>query len=155
VFCSCGQSDVWRLTEGDSSFVDLGNYNPIFPAGDGFWAEQGDTAVFVNAPGGPSVTDQPTAGNAGQSVVGGDPTAVYLQVEAPDVALIRQPADGSAPTTLAKAPVTGSGIDETTYDYGRGDFPWFATPAGYLHLWVFKDTPDSPNALWLQWAPTH
>ncbi len=153
VFCSCGQSDTWRLTEGDSSFVDLGNYPKIFPAGDGFWAEEGDSAVFVNAPGAPSVTIQLTGGSAGESVVGGDPTGVYLQGEPPDEALIRQPADGSAPTTLAKAPVSGSGIDQTLYDYGAGGFPWFATPAGHLNLWVFKATSESPNALWLQWAP--
>jgi hypothetical protein len=155
VFCFCGQSDMWRLTDGDSSFVDLGRYAKIFPAGDGFWTQEGDSAEFVNAPGGPSVTVQETAGSVGEPVVGGDPTAVYLEGNSPDAALIRQPADGSAPTTLAKAPVSGSGIDQTQYGYGADGSPWFATPGGYLNLWVFKATLDSPHALWLQWAPIH
>ena len=86
-------------------------------------------------------------------VVGGDPTGVYFQGEPPDVQLSRQPADGSALVTLAKAPVSGTGVDQTFYDYLSGGFPWFATPQGYLHLWLFKETPDSPQALWLQWAP--
>jgi hypothetical protein len=55
--------------------------------------------------------------------------------------------------TLATAPITAAGtIDETDYDYGSA-FPSFATPSGYLHLWVFKETPDSHLTLWEQWAP--
>ena len=85
-------------------------------------------------------------------IVGGDPTGVYLQSDSP-VVLYRQPADGSPAMQLAKAPVSGTGIDETDYDYLTGGFPWFATPQGYAHVWLFKVTPDSTLALWLQWAP--
>ena len=158
IFCYCGNSDEWRLTNNDSAFVDLGNYGQIYPAGDGFWAQQGSNVVFVDSPGGPSTTLPLTAGDVSNSaiadsVVGGDSAAVYLEGEPPDTALIRLPADGSAPVALAQAPTSGTGIDLTSYDYNAGGFPWFATPQGYLHLWLFKATPDSQQALWLQWAP--
>ena len=51
VFCSCGNSDVWRLTATDPAFVDLGSYNPIFPAGTGLWAAQDSNAVYVDGTG--------------------------------------------------------------------------------------------------------
>ena len=153
IFCYCGNSDEWRLTGSDSAFVDVGNYSQIFPAGTGFWTEQNGSAVFVDGPGGPSVTLSMAGTVLIDSIVGGDPTGVYFQGEPPDESLSRQAADGSALVTLAQAPVSGSGIDLTSYDYDRGGFPWFATPDGYLHLWLFKATPDSQQMLWLQWAP--
>ena len=152
IFCYCGNSDEWRLTANDSAFVDLGNYQQIFPAGTGFWTEvqqATDSASFVDGPGGPTAAVPLN----GERIVGGDPTGVYLEASSRDIQLFRQPADGSAAVPLANAPVSGSGIDETSYDYLAGGAPWFATPNGYLHLWLFKATPDSPQALWLQWAP--
>ena len=156
VFCHCGNSDVWRLTVNDAAFVDLGNfgYSSIFAAGTGFWSEQSDNAVFVDAPGPPSAS-VPLGGGR---VVGGDTTGVYLQganvqVGSMSIPLQRYPADGSAPVTLASAPTVGSGIDETQFDYLTEGFPWFATGQGYIHLWEFKETADSHDALWVQWAP--
>jgi hypothetical protein len=153
IFCYCGQSDQWRLTSSDSSFVDLGNYEDLFPAGTGFWSEQGSSAIFVDAPGGPSITVPFSDPLLEDRVVGGDTTGVYVQGEPPDTPLSRVPTDGGPPVRLANAPKYGSGISETDLDYLSGGFPWFATPRGYLHLWLFKETPDSPMALWLQWAP--
>jgi hypothetical protein len=149
IFCYCGNSDEWRLTDADSAFVDLGSYSQIYPAGTGFWAEEDQAAVYVNAPGG-SAANLPLDG---RRVVGGDPTAVYLQDSTQQTALERQLPDGSAPVTLANAPVVAPGtLNETDLDYGS-EFPWFATPSGYLHLWVFRDDPSHPLALWEQWAP--
>jgi hypothetical protein len=149
IFCYCGNSDQWRLTGTDSAFVDVGNYPQIFPAGTGFWAELDQAAVYVDGPSGPSA-NLPLDG---RRVVGGDSTGVYLQDSTQGTVLERQLPDGSAPVTLATAPITAAGtIDETDYDYGSA-FPSFATPSGYLHLWVFKETPDSHLTLWEQWAP--
>ena len=153
IFCYCGNSDEWRLTNNDSAFVDLGNYGQIYPAGDGFWAQQNESAVFVDSPGGPSVTLSMAGSVLIDEIVGGDPNGVYFQGEPPDESLSRQATDGSPLVTLAQAPTSGSGIEQTSYDYNTGGFPWFATPQGYLHLWLFKATPDSQQALWLQWAP--
>lgn len=153
IFCYCGNSDEWRLTGSDSALVVVGNYSQIYPAGTGFWAEQNQSAVYVDDPGGPAVSLPMTGGTLSDTIVGGDPTGVYFQGEPPDESLSRQATDGSALVTLAQAPVSGSGIEQTTYDFDRGGFPWFATPNGYLHLWSFKATPDSQQMLWLQWAP--
>ena len=152
LFCYCGNSDVWRLTGSDSSFIDLGSYNPIYAAGTGFWSavqQVTDSAGYIAGPGGPSAALPLND----ERIVGGDPTGVYLESSTSGIELYRQPADGSAAVKLATAPVSGSGIDETDYDYSTGGFPWFATPQGYAHLWEFKETPNSPLALWLQWAP--
>ena len=153
LFCSCGQSDIWRLTDRDSAFVDLGNYGQFFPAGTGFWTEQNQAAAYVDSASGPSVTLPMTGNPLIDRVVGGDPSGVYFQGEPPDAQLSRQATDGSPLVNLAKPPVSGTGIDQTNYDYLTGGFPWFATAQGYAHLWMFKETPDSPLALWLQWAP--
>jgi hypothetical protein len=155
IFCYCGNSDEWRLTSTDSAFVDLGNYAQIYPAGTGFWAELQDgsgNAGYIDGPGAPS-TAVPLANGR---LVGGNATGIYIQGEQTgqeaNYPLLRQPTDGSAPVQLAIAPTYGADITLTSLDYGP-EFPWFATPQGYLHLWVFKDTPDSPLALWEQWAP--
>jgi hypothetical protein len=153
IFCYCGNSDEWRLTDNDSAFVDLGNYGQIYPAGDGFWAQQGNNVVFVDGPGGPQTTIALTEGNVGDSLVGGDSDSAYLEGEPPTNQLLRQPADGSPPVPIAQAPTSGTDVFLTTYDYNSGGFPWFATANGYLHLWVFKGSADSQQALWLQWAP--
>jgi hypothetical protein len=153
IFCYCGQSDLWRLTASDPAFVDLGNYTQIFPAGTGFWTEQGPAALYVDAPGGPSITIPFTDPQLEDRVVGGDRTAVYVQGEPPDTPLSRVAGDGTPPVRLTNAPTYGSDITLTQLDYLTGAFPWFATPRGYLHLWEFKETLDSRLALWLQWAP--
>ena len=41
----------------------------------------------------------------------------------------------------------GTGPDATYEDYLRGGFPWFATPDGYMHVWI------EDKSLYLQWAP--
>ena len=112
--------------------------------------------VYVTSPSGASAT---VALNDGASV-GGDPSGVYLQgvlgqnaTPAPQDELWRQPADGSPIVAVAAPPVAGSGINETDFDYRTGQFPWFATQQGYVHLWEFKDPLDSADALWVQWAP--
>ncbi len=153
VFCYCGNSDEWRLTNDDSGFVDLGSYSQIYAAGTGFWAEQSPGAVYVDGPGGPSLTIAFSDPLNESRLVGGDPTGAYVEGEPPDTPLGRLAADGSPLVPLAKAPTYGSGIDETDLDYLSGGFAWFATAQGYLHLWTFRETPDSPPALWLQWAP--
>ena len=77
VFCSCGQSDVWRLTESDSAFVDLGNYSTIYPAGTGFWTEQDPSALLVDGPS--STTAVPL--QVATHLVGGDAAGIYVQGE--------------------------------------------------------------------------
>ena len=154
IFCSCGNSDVWRLTGSDSAFVDLGNYNTIFPAGTGFWTQASGGAAYVDGPGGPTVTLAFADPQHESSIQGGDTTGVYVQGEPPDTPLGRLASDGSALVEIANAPVAGKDtINEITYDYGTGDFPWFATARGYVHLWELKDPVDQKDALWEQWAP--
>ena len=83
------------------------------------------------------------------------PTGVYLQDSGPVQSARYRPGIATAllPSRWPWPPTTGSDIDLTYFDYLTGGFPWFATPQGYLHLWEFKATPDSPHALWIQWAP--
>jgi hypothetical protein len=131
----------------------MGNYSNIFPAGTGFWVEQDQSAEFVSAPGAIAALPLPIDGR----LVGGDATGIYVQgqqtAQDANYPLLREPNDGSPPFQIATAPVSGSGITETDYEYLAGGLTSFATPDGYLHLWEFKATPDSPLALWLQWAP--
>jgi len=63
------------------------------------------------------------------------------------IELWRQPADGSAPTQVALAPVFGTGLNQTTPDYLIGDQPTFATRHGFVHFWLEDQVLD------LQWAP--
>jgi len=143
LFCYCGGGGEYRLLDTATAFENLGDYAAVFPAGIGFWTEQGFSAAYVNSPAGPAATVPLSDG----WVVGGDPTGVYVQTSASDIKLLRKPADGSAAVQLATAPTIGTGIDQTYLDYLRGAFPWFATSSGYLHLWV------QARALYLQWAP--
>ena len=135
--------------------MDLGNYSQIYPAGTGFWTGSPDAsgnAGFVDGPGGPRVTVPLANGR----LVGGDTAGIYVQGEQTgqeaNYPLLRQPTDESAPIQIAIAPTYGAGITLTLLDYSPA-FPSFSVAQGYLHLWVFKETPDSPLALWLQWAP--
>ena len=141
VTCNCGNG-LSRLDEDAAAFRPLGSYTRIYPAGAGFWTEQGDSAVFVDGSGSVSAT----VPLQDRRIVGGDPTGVYLQGGSPAVTLWRQPADGSAAVRVAAAPIFGTGLDQTFADYLTGGFPWFATPHGFVHLWIHD------KALDLQWA---
>jgi hypothetical protein len=142
IYCYCARGNLYRLDENGTAFEALGNYPEIFPAGNGFWTQQGETAIFVTGAGGPAVTLPLTD----QQVVGGDPTGVYLEESTQAIELFRQPADGSPPVQVATAPTFGTGLNATTPDY-LGGFPSFATADGFAHFWL-----DS-KSLYLQWAP--
>ena len=143
VFCNCGGGGLSRLLEDATTFEPLGQYGQDYPAGTGFWTQQGETAIYVNGAGGPAISLPLTD----QRVVGGDATGVYLQAGSPEVRLLRQPADGSPPVQVATAPVFGTGIDTTYPDYLSGGYPSFATARGFVHLWI------QDKALYVQWAP--
>ena len=142
LFCFCGQG-LSRLLDADSAFVNLGDYNPIYPAGTGVWAEQNGSAVFVDGPSGPSTVFPIPDGR----LVGGDPRGVYVESGISPTNLLRQSVDGSAPVKIASAPIFGSGIDETDLDYLSGSAAKFSLQDGFATIWVFQ------KALYLQWAP--
>ena len=145
IYCYCGGGNEWQLADDGSAFQSVGNYNPIYPAGNGFWTEQGGSAVYVTGPGGPTTTI-PLQGN---DLVGGDATGFYYEQSRQTFELFRQPADGSPPTQIATAPTFGSGLSQTSPDYLIGGFPSFATADGFAHYWI------EDKVLYLQWAPLH
>jgi hypothetical protein len=108
----------------------------------GFWATQGDSAVFVPTGGGPP-TSLPLNG---QDLVGGDATGFYFEKSEASIELWRQAADGEAPVQVATAPTFGTGLNQTTPDYLIGDLPTFATADGFAHFWI------EDQGLYLQWA---
>jgi hypothetical protein len=155
LFCRCGQgnSDIYRLLSGGTALEDLGNYTDLYPAGTGFWSTTqagGSTAVYVNSGGGPAASV--TLGST-DTLVGGDTGNVYVQregdVNQPATQLLRQPADGSAAVPIANAPTWDSpaDLDYTSFDYLTGNPTRFATPDGFVTMWIFQ------GSLYLQWAP--
>jgi hypothetical protein len=155
LFCRCGQgnSDVYRLTSDGSSLEDLGNYIDLYPAGTGFWSTTqagGDTVVYVTGAGAPAVSLTLTGD---ETLVGGDTSNAYVQGEGnvtqPGTQLLRQPADGSSAVPIANAPTWDSpaDLDYTSFDYLTGNPTKFATPDGFVTMWIFQ------GSLYLQWAP--
>jgi hypothetical protein len=117
------QAGLFRLLAGSDSFDSLGvpgNGLGWFAAGDGVWTEtdtgenggQGSAASFYNG------GDQPTlfVGFDGY-LAGADDEAVYVEYELDtDVgdSLVRYPADGSAPTTVAVGGFVANSFGGTT-----------------------------------------
>ena len=143
VYCYCASGNLYRLDANGPSFEQVGNYPQIYPAAGGFWATQGDSAVFVTDSGATSTT----LPLSGQDLVGGDATGFYYEKSEATIELWRQPADGSPPTQLATAPTFGTGINQNTPDYLIGGLPTFATADGFAHYWL------EDQSLYLQWAP--
>ncbi len=144
LFCYCSQGTLSSLTEAGSAFVSMGQPSgSIFPTGDGVWTtDQNGDAILEHADGSTS----PPIPLQGADLVGGDANGIYLQQTQAEMDLLYQRSDGSAPVKIGVAPVFGSGLDQTNFDYLTGNPVKEAAPGGLATFWLYQGT------IYGQWA---
>jgi hypothetical protein len=156
VFYADESDGYFRLATGSTAFAMIGTFatTPI-PAWSGLWVEGADGASaqdFTHA-GSPDDTVQINgAQGLGGSLVGGDASAAYAEVEVTSASgtaseLWRYPIDGSAPTRLA-VPPTVDGSPLTYLD----DPPPTTTADGFLKIWLTAGDSTQGSRILLQWT---